>query len=167
MTMEQTPRWSLPLLVAGQAQKEYFHNEALVRIDALLHGRAESADLATPPASPTIGQCWIVASGADGAWTGQSGALACWTEGGWRFVPARAGLCIMVVDRGHALRHDGSAWYDAAVRTDGFYVGGQKIIGAQHGAIAAPVGGSSVDVEARTSISAILTALRGHGLIVG
>ena len=32
--MDGTPRWALPFLFAGQAQKEMFHNEALVRIDA-------------------------------------------------------------------------------------------------------------------------------------
>ena len=43
--MDGTPRWALPFLFAGQAQKEMFHNEALVRIDALVHGIAQSADL--------------------------------------------------------------------------------------------------------------------------
>lgn len=165
MTLEQTPRWMLPLLVAGQAQKEYFHNEALVRIDALLHGRAQSADLTTPPATPTIGQCWIVATGASGAWAGQAGALACWTDGGWRFVSARAGLCIMVADRAHAMAHDGSMWRDAAVRGDGFFVEGQKIVGARQGAIATPAAGTTVDIEARAAISAILAAMQAHGLI--
>lgn len=165
--MEQTPRWTLPLLVAGQAQKEYFHNEALVRIDALLHGRAESADVATPPSAPTIGQCWIVATGASGAWEGQDGALACWTDGGWRFVPARAGLCVAVADRDHDMRHDGSGWHDAVVRSDGLYIDGQKIIGPRAAAIAVPAAGTIVDVEARAAISAILTAMQAHGLIAG
>ncbi len=33
-----TPRFALPLLFAGQAQKEFFVNEALLRADMVLHG---------------------------------------------------------------------------------------------------------------------------------
>ncbi|MFZ2995093.1 DUF2793 domain-containing protein [Sphingobium sp.] len=165
MTMETTPRWALPLLLAGQAQKELFHNEALVRIDALLHGRVESADVASPPSAPTIGQCWIVADGASGDWSGQAGAIACWSEGGWRFVPARAGLCVDVADRDHAMMYDAGGWRDAPLRADGLYMAGQKVVGARQDAIAVPAGGANVDAEARSSISAILAVLQAHGLI--
>ena len=61
--MDATPRWGLPLLFAGQAHKELAHNEALVLIDALLHGRVESAAINAPPKDPAPGQCWIVAAG--------------------------------------------------------------------------------------------------------
>jgi len=75
MVMSETARWDLPLLFAGQAQKEVFHNEALVRMDMLMHARAESADLAEPPEMPDVGQCWIVANGAVGAWSDMCRAL--------------------------------------------------------------------------------------------
>ena len=35
--MTVTPRLSLPLLAAGPAQKHVTHNDALVRLDALIH----------------------------------------------------------------------------------------------------------------------------------
>lgn len=165
MTMDMTPRWSLPLLFAGQAQKEVIHNEALVRIDALLHGRAESADVASPPSAPMIGQCWIVAAGASGEWTGHVGDVACWSEGGWRFVPPRAGLVIDIADRGHAMTYGVAGWRDGAVRDYGFHVAGQKVVGSRQAAIADPDGGAIIDAESRSSIAAILTALSAHGLI--
>ncbi|APL94460.1 hypothetical protein Sj15T_04010 [Sphingobium sp. TA15] len=165
MTMDSTLRWALPQLFAGQAQKELFHNEALARIDMLLHGAVESADQDEPPASPAVGACWIVAAGAGGAWEGQDGALACWTEGGWRFAAPREGLSLWVADRGHAMRHDGAHWEDCAVRADGFYVGGERVVGAAAAAIADPAGGATVDMEARSALAAILGALRTHGLI--
>ena len=165
MTSDATPRWALPQLFAGQAQKEVFHNEALARIDMLLHGAAESADEDVPPTSPDDGQCWIVADGASGSWLGQDGSVACWTGGGWRFAAPRAGLTLRVVDRGHMMYFDGSDWQDAVVRGDGFYVGGERVAGTRQPAIANPVGGSSIDSEARSSLVAILNAMRSHGLI--
>lgn len=165
MTTDVTSRWALPQLFAGQAQKEVFHNEALARIDMLLHGHAESADLALPPASPTAGQCWIVAAGASGAWSGQEGAVACWTEGGWRFVEPRAGLSLWVADRGHAMEHGGAAWQDAALRGDGLYVSGARVVGVRQAAIPDPAGGTTIDGEARGAVAAILAAMRSHGMI--
>ncbi|HKY80261.1 MAG TPA: DUF2793 domain-containing protein [Sphingobium sp.] len=165
MTMDHTPRWALPQLFAGQAQKEIFHNEALARIDMLLHGLAESADAATPPVSPDIGSCWIVATGGTDAWAGRDGDLACWTEGGWRFVAPRRGLALWVADREQAMRHDGTGWADDPVRSDGIYVGGLRVAGEREGAIADPAGGATIDGEARGSVIAILNAMRAHGLI--
>ena len=163
--MDGTPRWALPFLFAGQAQKEMFHNEALVRIDALVHGVAQSADLASPPVAPEIGQCWIVADGATGDWDGKVGAVALWTDGGWRFIAARAGLRLLVVDRDHALQHDGSAWRGAAERGDGLYIDELKVVGTRQPGIAVPTGGETIDAQARNSIALLLTALRAHGLI--
>ena len=163
--MDATPRWSLPLLFAGQAQKEIFHNEALMLVDALLHGRVESADLGAPPTDPAVGQCWIVAAPAEDAWGGEVGSIACWPEGGWRFVAPRAGLRMAVGAQGQALFHDGSDWRAGAIRDDGLYQADEKVAGPRQPAIAGPAGGSVIDAQARATIAAILAALRAHGLI--
>ncbi|CAD7334539.1 DUF2793 domain-containing protein [Sphingomonadales bacterium 56] len=165
MTSDATPRWALPNLFAGQAQKELFHNEALARIDMLLHGQVESADEGTPPLSPGEGQCWIIAAGATGSWLGREGLVACWTDGGWRYAEPRAGLVLWVADRGHVMQFDGHGWADGAVRSDGLYAGGLRVVGTRRPAIDNPVGGGSIDSEARSSIAAILSAMRDHGLI--
>lgn len=165
MATDATPRWALPNLFAGQAQKELFHNEALARIDMLLHGQAESADENLPPVSPGEGQCWIIAAGATGSWLGRDGSVACWTDGGWRYVEPRAGLSLWVADRGHPMQFDGDGWASGGVRTDGLYVGGLRVVGTRLPAISNPVGGGSIDNEARSSIAAILSAMRDHGLI--
>lgn len=165
MVMDVTPRWSLPQLFAGQAQKEIFHNEALSRIDMLLHGEVQSADDVVPPAAPSIGMCWIVGGGASGAWAGSDGMVACWTEGGWRFVSPKAGLSLLVADRGHAMRYDGSDWKDDFFRSDGIYIDDVRVIGSQMTAITDPAGGGTVDLEARAALIAMLGALRSHGLI--
>lgn len=163
--MDVTPGWELPLLFAGQAHKDLFHNEALVRIDTLLHPVVESADLNVPPSAPSIGVCWIVAAGGTGEWAGRDDAIACWTEGGWRFVAPRHGLTALVADRGHAMWYDGTGWQDAAVRADGIHVAGDRVVAGRQGSISGPTGGSIVDVEAREAVDRILSALRAHGLI--
>ena len=58
---DMTPRFALPFILPGQAQKELFHNEALVRIDLALHPAVEGAPAAAPPADPEEGRCWVVA----------------------------------------------------------------------------------------------------------
>jgi hypothetical protein len=165
MTLMQTDRLGLPLMAAGQAQKELTHNEALLLLDVAAQAAVQSADLSTPPSSPAAGQCWIVAPSASGDWAGKDGALAGWTSGGWRFVMPQAGLRAWVLDRGQSMRFDGTIWVDENVRADGYFVAGDRVISARQAAITGPSGGSTIDSEARAAISAVLTALRLHGLI--
>lgn len=165
MSDDTSPRLALPFLAAGQAQKEFTHNEALQRIDALVQPVAQSADFSSPPGTPVVGACWIVGEAPMGAWAGHSGEIALWTGGGWRFaVPAEGWRC-HVLDRGAAMHHDGEGWTDGAVRTDGIYVGGDKIIGSRMDDIVSPTGGTVVDGQARAAIDALLETLRTHGLI--
>jgi len=163
--MMETDRLGLPLLAAGQAQKEITHNEALGLIDLIAQAVVESADLSTPPAAPEAGRCWAVAAGAAGDWAGREGAIAGWTAAGWLFLTPAAGWRAWARDRGGMIRFDGAVWVDEPVRVDGFYLAGQRLVGTRQGAIAAPSGGATQDAEARGTIAAILAALRTHGLI--
>lgn len=163
--MNETSRLGLPLLAAGQSQKELIHNEALGLIDLAVQACAESADLTAPPETPAIGQCWIVAVGAAQDWSGRDGALAAWTEGGWLFAMPAAGWRAWVKDRGHMMHFDTGGWADSPARGDGYYVAGLRVVGARQAAIADPSGGSSPDPEARAGLAAVLAALRAHGLI--
>jgi hypothetical protein len=165
MTLMQTDRLALPLLAAGQAEKELAHNEALLRLDIVSQPVVESADLTAPPGSPLAGQCWIVATGASGGWAGRDGAIAGWTDNGWRFVMPAAGWRAWIVDRGNAVRYDGTGWTDEEVRGDGYFVAGDRVLAGRQAAIANPTGGTTIDSEVRATVAAILAALRGHGLI--
>lgn len=162
---ETTPRLALPLLEAGQAQKELYHNEALALIDLALGAGVEAVGLDTPPSGPAPGQCWIVGAGPTGDWTGSAGAIAGWTAGGWRFVAPRAGLTVWsIADRLFA-HFDGSAWTVGDLPAARVVIGGVQVLGAQFPAIPAPADGATVDAEARAALAAILAMLRGHGLI--
>ncbi len=165
MSQDHSPRLALPFLQPGQAQKEMTHNESLQAIDMLVQPVVETADLGTPPGAPVEGQCWIVASPASGAWAGRTGQIAQWTAGGWRFaVPAEGWRC-HVRDREGEMVHDGTGWIDTALRADGVYVAGTRVIAPRQPAIADPAGGGTPDAEARSAISAILAMARAHGLI--
>ena len=142
-----------------------FHNEALQLLDVLVAAAVEGLPLATPPASPAIGNCYIVAASPTGAWVGHAQQLAAYTSGGWRFIVPRDGMSALVDSSGDtALYHDG-AWEIGTVRGSQVMIAGDQVVGAREPAIAAPAAGSTVDVEARAAIGQILDAMRQHGLI--
>jgi hypothetical protein len=162
---ETTPRLGLPLLAAGQAQKEIFHNEALALLDAATQARVESVGLAAPPTGPAAGQCWIVGAGGSGAWAGQSGRIAVWSDGGWRFLPATDGMAVWSAADNLWVYRRGGAWVKGELPVAKLLIGGQQVVGARGANITVPTGGTSIDAEARTAISAVISALVAHGLI--
>lgn len=99
MQSPQTPRYKLPLLAIGQAQKELFHNEALILLDFLIHPivSAKHADLFFADVNETV----------------------VFRNGDWIY----------------------------------------------NGAIAGPVGGSTIDIEGRQVIESMLEALRIKSVI--
>jgi len=139
-----TPRLTLPLLFAGQSQKEVTVNEALTLTDLLLHGSIEGS-LAAPPAAPVAGQAWLVAGSPTGDWSGHAGAIAGWSEGGWRFVTPQRGMRL----------------YDKSVASFRLFDGGWQVFQKP----ADPSGGTVVDVQARTAISQLISALVSSGTI--
>jgi hypothetical protein len=164
--MEMTPRLGLPLLVAGQVQKEVFLNEALALADLLIAGSVEPAPIASPPASPTTGTLYrVAAAGASGAFAGQEGKLAGWTEGGWRFVAPVEGMRLTERGSGLELAYRDGLWASGSLRASEVLIGGQRVLGARQAAVADPAGGTVVDTQGRLAITQILAALRAHGLI--
>jgi hypothetical protein len=139
----QTARMALPLLFAGQAQKEVFHNEALARIDGLLHAcvRGEKSE---PPADAADGECWLVGSEASGAWTGQESSLAMRQAGQWLFAAPAAGMRV----------------FDASMQQFAVFSAAWQ----KPAAVEEPRGGLYVDSEARAAIGALISALRAAGI---
>lgn len=157
--------FELPFILPGQAQKELFHNEALALVDAALHPVVEGAPSGEPPASPAVGQGWLVAAGATGAWTGKGGHLAVWTEGGWRFVRPQPGMCVWDKAAGVPRRWTGSGWNGGELAGAGLFVEGRQVVGQRLQTIATPSGGTIIDQEARSAVTAVIVALKSHGLI--
>lgn len=107
--MTNTPSLTMPYLVASQAQKEVTHNDALNDLDALVQMSVVSRVIATPPASPVDGDCYIVGSSPTGAWSGQAGHVALYYSG-WRFKTPKAGWLAFVRAESKFVVYNGSAW---------------------------------------------------------
>ena len=108
--MTDTPRLSLPLLAAGQAQKHVTHNDALTRLDALVHLSVESRTQIAPPAVPTELSAYIVPPDGTGAFAGRAGQLAFYEDGGWTFLTPRPGWQAWVADEAEHNLWTGTEW---------------------------------------------------------
>ncbi|MBI1402939.1 MAG: DUF2793 domain-containing protein [Porphyrobacter sp.] len=139
-----TPKVGLPLLFAGQSQKEFYVNQALTILDTLTWGLVE-ASLAEPPAAVPEGACYRVTAPATGAWSLYEDALAAWIAGAWHFVPASEGMLIFDREVAHWLCFR-SGWQRAQ-------------------APAVPQGGSIIDSEARAALSELVENLQAIGIL--
>lgn len=139
-----SPRYQLPFLFSGQAQKEFFVNQAHALIDMLIHPAIEGQS-ATPPATPVEGQCWLVGPSATGDWAGQSGKLACFQASTWVFAAPQNGMSLLDLSNGQVRR----------------YVNGWQAAPA----VAAPTGGSVIDAEARAAVAGLIAALVSAGIL--
>lgn len=163
--MTATPRFALPLIAPGQAQKEAFHNEALTGIDAAIHPCVEGGALVTPPSDPELGQSWLVATGATGGWAGADDSLACWTAGGWRFVAPVPGMTAWDAAAGQWVHWSGSAWINDSWPVSALTIGGNQLVGARQPDVPSPSGGTTIDAEARVAVDLVIATLKSHGLI--
>jgi hypothetical protein len=139
-----TPRLALPLLFAGQSQKEVFVNEAHALVDALLHAAVEG-EADDPPASPAEGESWLVGATPSGAWADRAGRLASFQTGAWLFVEPREGMRVHDLSTGQSLLFRGG-WQRPATPS-------------------APAGGSTVDNEARAAIAELVDILVASGIL--
>lgn len=137
-------RFDLPFLFAAQAQKEVFVNEALSRVDGLLHLAVEG-ETDTPPAAATDGEAWIISGAPSGIWSSHAGEIALRQSGNWLFAQPSDGMIAFDKAASQFVRYDGM-WLRIS-------------------AIAAPSGGATVDTQARAAIDAILTALIAKGIL--
>ncbi|KQM20256.1 DUF2793 domain-containing protein [Novosphingobium sp. Leaf2] len=141
---DTTPRFGLPLLHAGQAQKEAFVNEVFLTTDALLHC-AIRGETSAPPSDSQDGDAWLVAAAATGEWAAHSQRLAVRQNNAWRFFDPVEGMRVFDVSRGCEIRFRQS-WIKATLPVE-------------------PLGGSIVDGEARAAINDLVSVLQALGIV--
>ena len=111
--MTATTKLNLPLIDAGQAQKNVTHNEAILALDQLVQATVLSQTLAAPPATSNDSDAYIVAANATGAWAGKTNQIAAWQQGVWNFYPPDIGWLVWVVAQSRIFVWTGTAWADA------------------------------------------------------
>ena len=109
---ETTPRLGLPFIIASQAQKHITHNEALRDLDVLVHLTVEDNTLTTPPADAIDGQCYVVADGATGDWSGRATQIAVRKDQAWHFYIPKEGWTCWLRSRNAMMVFEGYGWID-------------------------------------------------------
>ncbi len=110
--MDRTPNLDMPFILPSQAQKHVTHNEALWRLDTLVQLAVLDRDLASPPATPSEGDRYLVAAGATGEWDGWDLDIACYSDGAWARHAAADGWLVWVDDDAGFVFRSGGAWID-------------------------------------------------------
>ncbi|WP_052731932.1 DUF2793 domain-containing protein [Devosia geojensis] len=147
--MDQTARLNLPFILSAQAQKHVTHNEALLALDALVQPVVASRSVASPPASPLLGEAYIVADGAGGAWAGHDREIAVWRSGAWVFHDPAGGWQAYVEDARELVVFQAGAWVALA----GNGAGGVPRLGVN----------ASADATNRLAVSSPATLLNHAG----
>ncbi|MEP5154749.1 DUF2793 domain-containing protein [Planktotalea sp.] len=107
----------LPYIQPAQAQKHVTHNEALRVLDALVQMVVLARDLTVPPVSVETGDCYLVASSAQGAWTGHDAEIAIYENGVWSFIAPLTGWQAYDTAQGVRVTFDGTDWVSDEVTT--------------------------------------------------
>ena len=107
---QSSPRLALPYLAPAQAQKHVTHNEALMRLDALVQLVLQDSAATTPPAEPALGAAYGLGTSPTGAWSGQAGHVAIWQGEGWLFLAPALGWRAYDAALGALRIWEGSAW---------------------------------------------------------
>ena len=138
------PRFGIPFLFAGQAQKEFYVNEAHALIDLLLHPAIEG-ESDTPPIDPEEGQCWLVGTNPTDDWVGRTSHLTEWLSGNWAF----------------AVPQDGMRILDKTSKQVIFFSNGWQRVAAP----SIPTGGEVADIQARDAIGDLVETLKNAGIL--
>lgn len=115
---DQTANLALPYILPSQAQKHVTHNEALQRLDALVQ-LAIAGEAAAPPEDAGEGQCYLIAAGAVGDWSGKEGHLAFRQDGAWVYLQPKNGWRAFFAGPQRIKAFSDGSWHDLSLAADG------------------------------------------------
>ena len=108
--MANSTHLNLPFILPTQAQKHITHNEALLALDVLTQLAVIDRNLATPPASPTTGDRYIVATSPIDDWAGHANDIAHFDGAAWLFHAPQPGWCAFLLNELGLVAFDGTDW---------------------------------------------------------
>lgn len=111
--MTSTENLALPLLLPSQSQKHVTHNEAILRLDALVQLSIKTHTQALPPETPAEGDRHVVPEDGQGAWAGRDGMIALYQDGGWEFLKPQMGFRAWSAESASLLVYGENGWRDA------------------------------------------------------
>lgn len=74
------------------------------------HLSIKDRDLTTPPGSPAVGDTYIPAATATGAWAGKEGQVATWSGTAWIFGVPRVGWVAYIEDEEKLSAYKAAGW---------------------------------------------------------
>ncbi len=113
--MTDTTHLGLTYIDAAQAQKHVTLNEALAKLDALVHLAVSARGVLAPPSTPAEGDRVLIGANATGAFAGKDAQIATFLAGDWIFLPPRPGWRLFVASETLLLLYDGANWADLGV----------------------------------------------------
>lgn len=161
--MPQSPRLSLPLIAAGQSQKDVTHNEALLALDRMVALAVVSRSQVSPPPNPALGEIHIVPVAGAAAWGHPAGHIVQWQGSGWLAETVRDGQLALVTDEAQMLVFR-SGW-QALWPVAGLAIGGREVLAATPVSVSAPTGGTTIDAQVRATVAALISALQQQGIL--
>lgn len=109
---DQSYHWALPYIMPAQAQKSVTINQALRRIDGLMHLSVESRSRPDQPSMLTEGAAWILPQGPTGEiWSSWlAGDVAMVQDGAWaRFMP-QVGMSAYIAEETQLVMYTDAGW---------------------------------------------------------
>ncbi len=110
MSSDASPHLLLDYLMPEQAQKHVTINQALRRLDGLVHLSVASRAMTSPPAMPENGLRYLIADGAADEWATRQGQVAIFEDTQWHYATPQIGWRLWVADEKRLLAYDGNQW---------------------------------------------------------
>jgi hypothetical protein len=107
---DQTLNLTLPYILASQADKHVTFNAAMDIVDTIGQLSVASRMLSAPPATPPLGESWIIGPAPTAEWAGHVNEVATWLATGWQFLVPKAGWRAWVKAENIELVFASGAW---------------------------------------------------------
>lgn len=116
--MDKTVLLSLPYIMPSQAQKHVTHNEAIRKIDILMHLAVHSRSQSAPSETVDEGARFLIPAEAQGIFAGEENKIAAFVDSAWYFFEPQEGWHCFILDEELSVIFMNGAWREERVIPD-------------------------------------------------